>query len=141
MSDLSNLVKAYDVRGIVGTQLTPEVARAIGAAFVTVTGADRLVCGRDMRESGPSLLAAFAEGAGRLGADVVDIGLASTDLLYFASGHLNLPAAMFTATPVPSDSPYATMRLGGMPSSRRKASPASASANRPASLGLPGLPP
>jgi phosphomannomutase len=102
MPDLSQIVKAYDVRGIVGEQLTPEVARAIGAAFVTVTGADRLVCGRDMRESGPDLLAGFAEGAGRQGAEVVDIGLASTDLLYFASGRLELPGAMFTASHNPA---------------------------------------
>ena len=102
MPDLSEIVKAYDVRGIVGDQLTPDVARAIGAAFVTVTGARRLVCGRDMRESGPSLLAAFAEGATGLGAEVVDIGLASTDLLYFASGHLDLPGAMFTASHNPA---------------------------------------
>ncbi|HEU5268806.1 MAG TPA: phosphomannomutase/phosphoglucomutase [Jatrophihabitans sp.] len=102
MPDLSQIVKAYDVRGIVGEQLTPDVARALGAAFVTVTGADRLVCGRDMRESGPGLLTAFAEGAVRQGADVIDIGLASTDLLYFASGHLALPGAMFTASHNPA---------------------------------------
>jgi phosphomannomutase len=102
MPDLSQIVKAYDVRGIVGEQLTPEVARAVGAAFVTVTGADRLVCGRDMRESGPSLLAAFADGASRQGAEVVDVGLASTDLLYFASGQLDLPGAMFTASHNPA---------------------------------------
>jgi phosphomannomutase len=102
MPDLSEIVKAYDVRGIVGEQLTTDVARALGAAFVTVTGARRLVCGRDMRESGPALLAAFAEGATGQGADVVDIGLASTDLLYFASGHLDLPGAMFTASHNPA---------------------------------------
>jgi len=99
---LSEIVKAYDVRGIVGEQLTAEVARALGAAFVTVTGADRLVCGRDMRDSGPELLAAFAEGATGRGADVISIGLASTDLLYFASGHLDLPGAMFTASHNPA---------------------------------------
>ena len=60
--DLSEIVKAYDVRGIVGEQLTDEVARALGAAFVTVTGARRLVAAHDMRESGPGLLAAFADG-------------------------------------------------------------------------------
>ncbi len=102
MPDLSQIVKAYDVRGIVGEQLTPDVARAIGAAFVAVTGTDRLVCGRDMRESGPELLVAFAEGATGQGAEVIDIGLASTDLLYFASGHLDLPGAMFTASHNPA---------------------------------------
>ena len=102
MIDLSQIVKAYDVRGVVDEQLTPAVARAIGAAFVAVTGADRLVCGRDMRESGPALLAAFAEGATGQGAEVIDIGLASTDLLYFASGRLDLPGAMFTASHNPA---------------------------------------
>jgi phosphomannomutase len=100
--ELSDIVKAYDVRGIVGEQLTDEVARALGAAFVTVTGARELVAGRDMRESGPGLLAAFADGATGQGADVLDIGLASTDLLYFASGQLALPGAMFTASHNPA---------------------------------------
>jgi phosphomannomutase len=100
--DLSDIVKAYDVRGIVGEQLTGEVARALGAAFVTVTGAGKLVTGHDMRESGPELQAAFADGAASRGADVVDIGLASTDLLYFASGWLDLPGAMFTASHNPA---------------------------------------
>ncbi|MDQ2838897.1 MAG: phosphomannomutase/phosphoglucomutase [Actinomycetota bacterium] len=102
MIDLSDIVKAYDVRGIVGEQLTVEVARALGAAFVTVTGARRLAAGHDMRESGPQLLAAFADGATGRGADVVNIGLASTDLLYFASGQLDLPGAMFTASHNPA---------------------------------------
>jgi len=100
--DLSEIVKAYDVRGIVGDQLTPEVAAALGAAFVRVTGAERLVAGHDMRDSGPGLLAAFAGGAMSQGADVVSIGLASTDLLYFASGRLDLPGAMFTASHNPA---------------------------------------
>jgi phosphomannomutase len=100
--DLSEIVKAYDVRGIVGEQLTDEVARALGAAFVTVTGASCLTAGHDMRESGPGLLAAFADGARGQGADVIDIGLASTDLLYFASGRLDLPGAMFTASHNPA---------------------------------------
>ncbi|MGI8665597.1 MAG: phosphomannomutase/phosphoglucomutase [Jatrophihabitans sp.] len=102
MIDLSDIVKAYDVRGIVGEQLTAEVARALGAAFVAVTGADTLAAGHDMRESGPMLLAAFADGATSQGANVIDIGLASTDLLYFASGRLNLPGAMFTASHNPA---------------------------------------
>jgi phosphomannomutase len=102
MPDLSVIVKAYDIRGVVPDQFNADVARALGAAFVTVTGATRLVAGHDMRESGPGLLAAFAEGATSLGADVVDVGLASTDLLYFASGHLQLPGAMFTASHNPA---------------------------------------
>jgi phosphomannomutase len=102
MLDLSEIVKAYDVRGIVPDQLNADVARAIGAAFVTVTGATTIAAGHDMRESGPELLAAFAEGATGRGANVIRIGLASTDLLYYASGHLDLPGAMFTASHNPA---------------------------------------
>jgi phosphomannomutase len=100
--NLSDIVKAYDVRGIVPDELNPEVARALGAAFVTVTGVGELAAGHDMRESGPQLLAAFAEGATSQGAGVVNIGLASTDLLYFASGELSLAGAMFTASHNPA---------------------------------------
>ena len=102
MPDLAEIVKAYDVRGVVPEQLNPDVARAIGAAVIEVTGARTLIAARDMRESGPALLAAFAEGATARGADVLDIGLASTDLLYFASGKLDLPGAMFTASHNPA---------------------------------------
>ncbi|MDT0260367.1 phosphomannomutase/phosphoglucomutase [Jatrophihabitans lederbergiae] len=102
MINLSDIVKAYDVRGTVPDQLNTEVARALGAAFVVVTGATRLAAAHDMRTSGPELLAAFAEGATSQGADVVNVGLASTDLLYFASGHLGLPGAMFTASHNPA---------------------------------------
>ncbi|UQX87537.1 phosphomannomutase/phosphoglucomutase [Jatrophihabitans telluris] len=102
MVDLTQIVKAYDVRGIVPDQLNEAVARAVGAAFVAVTGAERIAAGHDMRDSGPGLLAAFAEGANSQGADVVDIGLCSTDQLYFASGQLALPGAMFTASHNPA---------------------------------------
>ncbi len=104
MRDLSGLVKAYDVRGVVPDQLDADVARDLGAAFARVTGAagGAVVVGRDMRPSSPSLVAAFAEGAAAQGADVIDIGLASTDQLYFASGHLDLPGAMFTASHNPA---------------------------------------
>lgn len=102
MINLSDIVKAYDVRGIVPDQLNPEVARALGAAFVTVTGARELAAGHDMRESGPELLAAFADGATSQGASVLNIGLASTDLLYYASGQLGLAGAMFTASHNPA---------------------------------------
>ncbi|SHH48894.1 phosphomannomutase [Jatrophihabitans endophyticus] len=100
--DLSALVKAYDVRGIVPDQLDESIARAIGAAFVDVVGAERIVTSHDMRESGPGLARAFAEGAMLRGASVVEGGLASTDMLYFASGHLGLPGAMFTASHNPA---------------------------------------
>jgi phosphomannomutase len=96
------IVKAYDVRGTVPDQLDQAIARAIGAAFVEVTGATKLVTAHDMRESGPGLARAFAEGALHRGASVVESGLGSTDMLYFASGHLGLPGAMFTASHNPA---------------------------------------
>ncbi|WP_182111737.1 phosphomannomutase/phosphoglucomutase [Actinotalea sp. JY-7876] len=110
--DLSALIKAYDVRGVVPEQFSPDVARAIGAAFadvVVLRGADatgdarpRAVIGRDMRPSGPELVGAFAEGLTRRGVDVVLIGLCSTDGLYHASGALDVPGAMFTASHNPA---------------------------------------
>jgi phosphomannomutase len=100
--DLKQIVKAYDVRGVVPDQWDAELSRAFGAAFVQVTGADAIVVGHDMRPSSPSLARAFAEGAAARGADVVEIGLCSTDQLYFASGKLDLPGAMFTASHNPA---------------------------------------
>jgi phosphomannomutase len=99
---LSTIVKAYDVRGIVPSQLNAAVAQALGAAFVEVIGCRALVTTHDMRESGPELAAAFAQGARSRGADVIESGLGSTDMLYFASGSLNLPGAMFTASHNPA---------------------------------------
>jgi phosphomannomutase len=100
--DLTHLVKAYDVRGVVPDQLDERIAEAVGAAFVRVTGATAVTVGWDMRPSSPALSAAFSRGAASQGADVVQIGLASTDQLYFASGHLDLPGAMFTASHNPA---------------------------------------
>ncbi len=100
--DLSQIVKAYDVRGIVPDQLDENVARAVGAAFVRVVGAARVVTGYDMRPSSPGLAAAFTEGATSQGAEVIDIGLASTDQLYYASGSLDAAGAMFTASHNPA---------------------------------------
>jgi phosphomannomutase len=100
--DLSSIVKAYDIRGVVPDQLDEQVARAVGAAFARVTGAARIVTARDMRESSAPLAAAFAEGVTAQGADVLDAGLGSTDLLYYASGSLDLPGAMFTASHNPA---------------------------------------
>ncbi|MFC5178552.1 phosphomannomutase/phosphoglucomutase [Nocardioides taihuensis] len=94
--------KAYDVRGTVPDQVDEDLARLTGGAFVALTGAGRVVVGHDMRPSSPSLAGAFAEGAAAAGADVVMIGLSSTDQLYFASGHLGLPGAMFTASHNPA---------------------------------------
>jgi phosphomannomutase len=107
LSDLSHIVKAYDVRGIVPDQLDASVARALGRAFVEMLresgdDAGRIVIARDMRDSGPALAAAFAAGANGAGADVISIGLGSTDQLYYASGALDLPGAMFTASHNPA---------------------------------------
>jgi phosphomannomutase len=100
--DLSGIVKAYDVRGIVPDQLDESIARCLGAAFVDVLAAKALVTAHDMRESGPGLARAFAEGALHRGASVIETGLGSTDQLYFASGLLGLPGAMFTASHNPA---------------------------------------
>lgn len=100
--NLRAIFKAYDVRGIAGEQLDVALVEAIGNAFVGLTGAPSVVVGYDMRPSSPELAAAFARGANRAGADVVDIGLCSTDELYFASGRFNQPGAMFTASHNPA---------------------------------------
>jgi phosphomannomutase len=96
------IFKAYDVRGTVPDQVDDELARRTGAAFVRVVAAETVVIGHDMRPSSPGLAEAFATGAAHAGADVVHIGLASTDGLYFASGHLGHPGAMFTASHNPA---------------------------------------
>jgi len=103
-SNLARIFKAYDVRGLVPDQLDEDLARAVGAAFVAVTEATAtgVVVGHDMRPSSPGMARAFAVGAASAGADVTLIGLASTDELYFASGRLGLPGAMFTASHNPS---------------------------------------
>jgi phosphomannomutase len=99
---LDAIFKAYDVRGIYPEELDEEIACRIGNAFVSFTGAERLVVGRDMRPSSVPLARAFIEGATLAGAWVVDAGLASTDMLYFASGLLDAPGAMFTASHNPA---------------------------------------
>ncbi|ANB06762.1 phosphoglucosamine mutase [Streptomyces ambofaciens] len=101
-ADLSQIVKAYDVRGVVPDQWDETLAELFGAAFVELTGARAIVVGHDMRPSSPGLSGAFARGAAARGADVTVIGLCSTDQLYYASGALNLPGAMFTASHNPA---------------------------------------
>jgi phosphomannomutase len=100
--DLSNIIKAYDVRGLCPGELDADIARALGAAFARFAGSPRIVLARDMRESGVELSRAFAEGATSQGVDVVDAGLGSTDLLYYAAGELDVPGAMFTASHNPA---------------------------------------
>ncbi|MGI5443692.1 phosphomannomutase/phosphoglucomutase [Streptomyces shenzhenensis] len=101
-ADLSQIVKAYDVRGVVPDQWDETLAELFGAAFVQVTGARAIVTGHDMRPSSPGLSRAFARGAAARGVDVTEIGLCSTDQLYYASGALGLPGAMFTASHNPA---------------------------------------
>lgn len=99
------VVKAYDVRGLVGAEINESLVTDVGAAFARLMraeGAHRVVIGHDMRDSSPALSAAFAAGVTAQGLDVVRIGLASTDQLYFASGRLDCPGAMFTASHNPA---------------------------------------
>jgi len=101
--DLSRIVHAYDVRGLVPEQFDEPIAAALGAAFAEFSApAEAVVVGRDMRASSPALAAAFAAGVVSRGTDVIDIGLACTDAVYYASGRLALPAAMFTASHNPA---------------------------------------
>ena len=118
MADLNAIFKAYDVRGTTPDQLDPPLARAIGAAFARFAGAQpggarKVLVARDMRESGVGLAASFAEGVQEQGLDVVDLGLASTDLLYFASGKLDAPGVMLTASHNPAQYNGMKMCLAG----------------------------
>lgn len=100
-TDYDAIFKAYDVRGTVGDQIDVDGARAIGGAFarfVASSGATKVLVGRDMRPEGEEFSAAFGDGAMDHGLDVVDVGLCATDMLYYASGYLDLPGAVFTAS-------------------------------------------
>ncbi|MEO6712216.1 MAG: phosphomannomutase/phosphoglucomutase, partial [Mycobacteriales bacterium] len=101
--DVSGLIKAYDVRGVVPDELDEDLAGDIGRCFgALIAPAAAVVIGHDMRETGEGLAAAFAHGLMERGIDVIRIGLASTDQLYFASGKLDIPGAMFTASHNPA---------------------------------------
>jgi phosphomannomutase len=102
MASLSNVFKAYDIRGVVPDELNALQFRAIGVAVARFTGAPTILVARDMRDSGVALSEAFALGARSEGAHVIDLGLASTDLLYYAAGSLDAPGAMFTASHNPA---------------------------------------
>ena len=104
MTNWNDFVKTYDVRGLVGEQLTEAVVEALGAAFADELELEgkSLIIGHDMRDSSAPFASAFARGANLRGADVLNIGLCSTDMTYFASGSLNLPAVMFTASHNPA---------------------------------------
>lgn len=109
MSDFTSpdIFKAYDIRGLVETEITPDFAFRVGLAFARFLEHERepatIVIGEDMRPSSPTLAEAFSAGVTSNGMDVIRIGLASTDMLYFASGKLNMPGAMFTASHNPSE--------------------------------------
>ena len=106
-TEIPNIFKAYDIRGLVGTELTPDFTFATGAAFARFIIQERepgtVVIGEDMRPSSPQLADAFAAGVTSHGLDVIRMGLASTDMLYFAAGKLNMPGAMFTASHNPAE--------------------------------------
>jgi phosphomannomutase len=102
--NFKDFVKTYDVRGLVGSQLTEDVVAAFGAAFVDELqlAGKQLVIGHDMRDSSPEFASAFAEGAAKRGGNPLMLGLCSTDMTYFASGKLDLPSVMFTASHNPA---------------------------------------
>jgi phosphomannomutase len=102
VAQYAKIFKAYDIRGIVPDELDEGVAEAVGAAFVRLTDAPAIVTAHDMRTSSPPLAEAFGRGACGQGADVIAAGLASSDLLYYASGSLDIPGAMITASHNPS---------------------------------------
>lgn len=102
MGDLDAVFKAYDIRGVVPEQIDAELVAAVGRAFARFAGVSRILVARDMRPSGVELAKAFAAGVTSEGVDVVDLGMASTDELYFASGQLDAPGAMFTASHNPA---------------------------------------
>ena len=114
--DLASIFKAYDIRGIYPDELDEDAARRIGFGLATWTGAPRIAVGCDMRPSSPALVDAFVEGATGAGSEVVDLGLVSTDALYFASGRLDIPGAMFTASHNPA-------QYNGVKLCREKAAP------------------
>ncbi len=105
--EIADIFKAYDIRGLVDTEITADFAFATGLAFARFLQQERepatIVIGEDMRPSSPSLADAFSAGVTSLGMDVIRIGLASTDMMYFASGKLGLPGAMFTASHNPAE--------------------------------------
>jgi phosphomannomutase len=114
---IPNIFKAYDIRGLVGSELTKQFAFSTGVAFAKFLELERepatVVIGEDMRPSSPELADAFSAGVTSQGLDVIRIGLASTDMLYFAAGKLNLPGAMFTASHNPAEYNGIKMCLSG----------------------------
>jgi phosphomannomutase len=102
VSDLDKIFKAYDIRGVVPDELDEGVAEQVGAAFVRLTNAKSIVTLHDMRASSAPLAEALGRGAAAQGADVIHGGLGSTDMVYYASGSLDIPGAMITASHNPA---------------------------------------
>ena len=100
---LAPIIKSYDIRGLVGSEITEEFCRDVGIAFANLVASDEIVVGFDMRPSSKSLVSAFSEGVRATGTNVINIGLAATDQLYFATGFLHIPGAMFTASHNPAE--------------------------------------
>jgi phosphomannomutase len=109
MTRMDQVFKAYDIRGTVPDQLDATMCRAVGRAMARFAGASEILIARDMRESGVALSEAFSDGVRSEGVAVTDLGMASTDFLYFAAGHLDAPGAMFTASHNPAK--YNGMKL------------------------------
>lgn len=103
VTDFSQLVKAYDIRGVYPSEMSEAIAQKTGGLFIRLTGANLVAVAHDMRTSSPALAAAFAEGAASAGADVLDAGLGSTDYAYYIAGSLDIPAAMITASHNPAE--------------------------------------
>ena len=121
MADIDAIFKAYDVRGVYPDQMDAPLVQRIGAGFARFlidedSSITEVVVARDMRPSGPELVAAFIDGVTGQGLNVIDIGLASTDMMYFASGHLGIPGAVFTASHIPA-------QYNGIKMSRANAAP------------------
>ena len=106
---IDQIIKAYDVRGLVENYLTPEFVFDIGQAFAMLVKSECIVVGHDMRPSSPELVGAFSKGVNLQGTNVINIGLCSTDQLYFATGKLKMPGAMFTASHNPA--PYNGIKM------------------------------
>ena len=106
---IDQIIKAYDVRGLVENYLTPDFVFDVGQAFAMLVKSECVVVGHDMRPSSPELVRAFSEGVNLQGTDVINIGLSSTDQLYFATGRLEMPGAMFTASHNPA--PYNGIKM------------------------------
>lgn len=99
---LAPIIKSYDIRGLVGSEITESFCHDVGIAFANLVKSPEIVVGYDMRPSSQSLVSAFSEGVQATGTNVINIGLAATDQLYFATGALNIPGAMFTASHNPA---------------------------------------